>query len=143
MSSTNFEDDGAEPQTPSAQVPLEPSAESDSGSEVAPDAQAADNSGVTLGMIPATQAKPEITILSLRYMDGLPQLVVHGQTSLPNRLDAVDASGTVVATYAVSPAVVSTKSGMLVASSNTDASGLTLNNEVPLDGSVTLSLKYL
>ncbi|UQA94918.1 hypothetical protein [Streptomyces halobius] len=54
--------------------------------------------------IPATEVKPEdIGSLSLRYVDGVPQLVVSGGTGIPADLTVVDASGSAVATYAAGP----------------------------------------
>ncbi|MGW2583099.1 hypothetical protein ACWCYZ_17480 [Streptomyces virginiae] len=54
-----------------------------------------------LGLIPATEVKPEgIGVLSLRYVDGQPQLVVSGGTSIPAGLTVVDGSGSAVAVYA-------------------------------------------
>ncbi|MFB7860601.1 hypothetical protein [Streptomyces sp. NPDC056069] len=51
-------------------------------------------------LIPADQVKPEdIGTLSLRYVDGAPQLVVSGGKYLPAGLAVVDASGSAVATY--------------------------------------------
>ncbi|MGW8782589.1 hypothetical protein ACWGNM_31625 [Streptomyces sp. NPDC055796] len=54
-----------------------------------------------LGRIPADQVKPEdIGTLSLRYVDGQPQLVVSGGTVIPAGLTVVDGAGNAVAAYA-------------------------------------------
>ena len=51
-------------------------------------------------LIPASEVKPEdITTLSLRHVDGVPQLVVSGGKVIPAELTVVDASGKAVATY--------------------------------------------
>ncbi|MFF2964876.1 hypothetical protein ACFVT1_39785 [Streptomyces sp. NPDC057963] len=58
-----------------------------------------------LGLIPATEVKPEDAgLLSLRYVDGVPQLVVSGGTVIPTGLTVVDASGNAVAEYTGGPA---------------------------------------
>ena len=52
----------------------------------------------------ATEVKPEdVGTLSLRYVDGVPQLVVSGGTVLPARLTVVDASGKAVGAYTAGP----------------------------------------
>ncbi len=57
-----------------------------------------------LGQIPSTEVKPEdMGMLSLRYVDGVPQLVVSGGTALPAILTVVDASGKAVGAYTAGP----------------------------------------
>ncbi|MER5618922.1 hypothetical protein [Streptomyces sp. NPDC002215] len=54
-----------------------------------------------LGLIPATEVKSEdIGTLSLRHVDGQPQLVVSGGTLVPAELTVVDGAGNAVAAYA-------------------------------------------
>ncbi|MEU4730740.1 hypothetical protein [Streptomyces sp. NPDC023588] len=54
--------------------------------------------------VPVTEVKPEdMGTLSLRYVDGLPQLVVSGGKALPAGLMVVDESGAAVANYTASP----------------------------------------
>ncbi|MFD3788816.1 hypothetical protein [Streptomyces cyaneofuscatus] len=51
-------------------------------------------------LIPATEVKPEdIGALSLRYVNGVAQLVVSGGTAIPAGLTVVDADGNDVAAY--------------------------------------------
>ncbi|MFE7598106.1 hypothetical protein [Streptomyces sp. NPDC057494] len=51
-------------------------------------------------LIPADQVKPEdVGRLSLRYVDGVAQLVVSGGTAIPGGLAVVDESGNTVAAY--------------------------------------------
>ncbi|MFI5782433.1 hypothetical protein [Nocardia sp. NPDC051570] len=58
-----------------------------------------------LGEIPATATTPETTgMLSIRYMDGVPVLVVTGGTA-PETITAVDGSGTPSALYTAGPIV--------------------------------------
>ncbi|MFF4104376.1 hypothetical protein [Streptomyces sp. NPDC001903] len=55
-------------------------------------------------LIPADQVKPEdIGTLSLRYVDGVPQLVVSSGTAIPAGLTVVDAAGNAVAAYTAAP----------------------------------------
>ncbi|GAB7186793.1 hypothetical protein ATKI12_6624 [Kitasatospora sp. Ki12] len=55
-------------------------------------------------LVPASEVKPEdLGSLSLRYVDGQPQLVVSGGTFIPAGLTVVNDSGTPVAAYAASP----------------------------------------
>lgn len=62
-----------------------------------------------LSAVPVTEIKPEdIGSLSLRYVDGVPQLVVSGGTAIPAGLTVVDGAGNVVAAYAAGPAVQAT-----------------------------------
>lgn len=57
-----------------------------------------------LGEIPATQPSPEDTAtLSLRYVEGVPALVVNGATTVPETIIALDGSGTPVAAYTAGP----------------------------------------
>ncbi|UGY94409.1 hypothetical protein [Streptomyces gobiensis] len=59
-----------------------------------------------LGLIPATEVKPEdIGTLSLRYVDGVPQLVVNGGTHAPAQLVLVNAEGATVSVYQGLPPV--------------------------------------
>ncbi|MEU0941026.1 hypothetical protein [Embleya sp. NPDC005971] len=54
--------------------------------------------------VPVTEVKPEeIGVLSLRYVDGQPQLVVSGGKAIPSGLAVVDAAGNAVAAYSVGP----------------------------------------
>lgn len=51
-------------------------------------------------LIPADQVKPEgVGTLSLRYLDGVAQLVVSGGAVIPGGITVVDASGNAVAGY--------------------------------------------
>jgi hypothetical protein len=53
-----------------------------------------------LGFIPATEVKPEdIGALSLRYVDGVPVVVVSGGQGVPQTVAIVDESGAPVAAY--------------------------------------------
>ncbi|MFD4926178.1 hypothetical protein ACFWNE_33380 [Streptomyces goshikiensis] len=53
-----------------------------------------------LTVIPASEVKPEdMGALSLRYVDGVPQLVVSGGTVIPAGLTVVDGAGNAVASY--------------------------------------------
>ncbi|MFE7267807.1 hypothetical protein ACFU9B_38300 [Streptomyces sp. NPDC057592] len=80
--------------TPSAQIESAGSSQEQGTSEV-----------TALGLIPATEVKPEDAgLLSLRYVDGVPQLVVSGGTVIPTGLTVVDASGNAVAEYTGGPA---------------------------------------
>ncbi|MFJ6798904.1 hypothetical protein [Streptomyces sp. NPDC091268] len=68
------------------------------------DGQAPDVSDVRL--IPASEVKPEdLGMLSLRYVDGTPVLVVSSGTALPAGLTVLDASGNAVAVYAARPSL--------------------------------------
>ncbi|MGW2860844.1 hypothetical protein [Streptomyces sp. NPDC001205] len=73
----------------------------------------------------SAEVKPEdIGALSLRYVDGQPQLVVSGGTMIPAGLTVVDASGNAVATYAAGPASAANSEGaikLIVAKGLTDA----------------------
>ncbi|WP_328622212.1 hypothetical protein [Streptomyces sp. NBC_00354] len=59
--------------------------------------------------VPASEVKPEdVGTLSLRYVDGVPQLVISGGRFAPAALTIVDPSGTPVATYTAGPLPVMT-----------------------------------
>ncbi|WP_330261803.1 hypothetical protein [Streptomyces sp. NBC_00539] len=61
---------------------------------------------VDVTLVPVAEVKSEeVGTLSLRYVDGVPQLVVSGGKAFPANLAAVDGSGNQVATYAVGKAV--------------------------------------
>ncbi|MFI6041832.1 hypothetical protein ACIA8C_09370 [Nocardia sp. NPDC051321] len=67
--------------------------------------------------IPATEIeiKPEnVAMLSLRYVDGVPTLVVSGGTVAPAAIMAVDSSGTPVALYTGGPVTAARQSGTLL-----------------------------
>ncbi|WP_406507157.1 hypothetical protein [Streptomyces sp. NBC_00212] len=66
-----------------------------------------------LGLIPATEIKPEdVGTLSLRYTDGVPVLVVSGGTVTPAAIRVVDGTGKTVGNYAAAPMpVLSARSG--------------------------------
>ncbi|WP_328788782.1 hypothetical protein [Streptomyces sp. NBC_00273] len=56
-----------------------------------------------LTIIPAGETKPEdLGTLSLRYVDGVPMLVVNGGTAVPAGLTVVDGAGNTVTTYVTS-----------------------------------------
>jgi hypothetical protein len=62
--------------------------------------------------VPVTEIKPDVGMLSLRYVDGVPQLVVSGGTTIPASLTVVDTLGTPVAKYErLSPAQPAAISG--------------------------------
>ncbi|MFI6170406.1 hypothetical protein ACIBCN_26740 [Nocardia sp. NPDC051052] len=73
-----------------------------------------------LGENPATEIeiKPEepeeVAMLSLRYVDGVPTLVVSGGTVAPAAIIAVDSSGTPVALYTGGPVAATQRSGTLL-----------------------------
>jgi hypothetical protein len=70
-----------------------------------------EDSGLTI--IPAAEVKPEeVGTLSLRYVDGVAQLVVSGGTIVPAGLTVVDESGNPVAAYAAAPPVASQTRGL-------------------------------
>ncbi|GAB2636427.1 hypothetical protein [Nocardia goodfellowii] len=57
-----------------------------------------------LGEIPATLIRPDdAATLSLRYVEGVPTLVVTGGAAVPEIITAVDDSGTPVVQYTASP----------------------------------------
>ncbi|MFJ1869437.1 hypothetical protein ACIOD1_33115 [Streptomyces sp. NPDC088097] len=62
-------------------------------------------SGITQSaVIPATEvAAQDVGVLSVRYVDGTPVLVVSGGTALPAELTAVNGSGAAVASYTGTP----------------------------------------
>ncbi|MFF3350503.1 hypothetical protein [Streptomyces sp. NPDC002779] len=63
----------------------------------------ADDTGLTL--ISADEVKPEeVGVLSLRYVDGTPTLVISGGQVIPQGLKVVDAAGEPVAFYTADPA---------------------------------------
>jgi hypothetical protein len=67
--------------------------------------------------IPATEIeiKPgDVAMLSLRYVDGVPTLVVSGGTAVPAAITAVDDSGTPVALYTGGPVTTTQRSGTLL-----------------------------
>ncbi|PYC67786.1 hypothetical protein C7C46_30035 [Streptomyces tateyamensis] len=67
-----------------------------------------------LSAVPVTEVKPEdIGTLSLRYVDGVAQLVVSGGTVIPATLAVVSGSGDNVATYEASKPVSSRSSSNL------------------------------
>jgi hypothetical protein len=58
-----------------------------------------------VGLIPASEIKSEdVGTLSLRYVDGVPVLVVSGGRAVPASLTVVNESGSPVANYAAGPA---------------------------------------
>ncbi|MFF1904818.1 hypothetical protein [Kitasatospora sp. NPDC058218] len=60
-----------------------------------------------LTVIPAEEVNPEdVGTLSLRYVDGVPQLVVSGGTVVPAGLTVVDGTGNAVAVYNAGPVPV-------------------------------------
>ncbi|GHD36111.1 hypothetical protein GCM10010317_000020 [Streptomyces mirabilis] len=60
---------------------------------------------VPLGEIPAAEVNPEdVGTLSLRYVDGVPVLVVSGGSIIPASLTVVNESGSPIANYAAGPA---------------------------------------
>ncbi|MCX4826040.1 hypothetical protein OG883_40930 [Streptomyces sp. NBC_01142] len=69
------------------------------------DEQARTAETVPLGEIPATEVNPEdVGTLSLRYVDGVPVLVVSGGSIIPASLTVVNESGSPIAKYAAGPA---------------------------------------
>lgn len=69
------------------------------------DEQANTAETVPLGEIAATEVNPEdVGTLSLRYVDGVPVLVVSGGMVIPASLTVVNESGSPVANYAAGPA---------------------------------------
>ncbi|MEU1107297.1 hypothetical protein ABZ408_41215 [Streptomyces tibetensis] len=69
-------------------------------SDIAPESEV-----TTAEIIPATEVRiEEMATLSLRYVDGVPQLVASGGTVTPAGLTVVDATGITVATYTAGPA---------------------------------------
>ncbi|QIS03976.1 hypothetical protein F5X71_18075 [Nocardia brasiliensis] len=66
---------------------------------------------------PATEIEIEpeqVAMLSLRYVDGVPTLVVSGGTLAPAAITAVDSSGTPVAMYTGGPVPTTRQSGALL-----------------------------
>ncbi|WP_406399717.1 hypothetical protein OH805_11660 [Streptomyces sp. NBC_00879] len=67
-----------------------------------------------LPIIPAAEVNPEdVGTLSLRYVDGVPQLVVSGGTVVPTGLTVLDSSGNVVALYTAGAAPKAVRSSGL------------------------------
>ncbi|MFJ1795554.1 hypothetical protein [Kitasatospora griseola] len=77
-----------------------------------------------LGLIPNGEVNPEdVGALSLRYVDGVPQLVISGGTVIPAALRIVDQSGTPVATYTAGPLPTNTTRAAVTSSAPTQDSG--------------------
>ncbi|MFD9357271.1 hypothetical protein [Streptomyces sp. NPDC060031] len=65
-----------------------------------PEKQRTPPEGSGLTIIPAVEVKPEeVGPLSLRYVDGVPQLVISGGTVPPTGWQWVDGDGNVLAAY--------------------------------------------
>ncbi|MFD7496410.1 hypothetical protein ACFV8T_29165 [Streptomyces sp. NPDC059832] len=57
-----------------------------------------------LELVPASDVKPEdVGTLSLRHVDGVPQLVISGGTYIPAELTVVDGASKPVARYSMGP----------------------------------------
>ena len=70
-----------------------------------PDGQAAPEA-TEVPIIPPSDVKPEdVGTLSLRYVDGVPTVVITGGTAIPQSLAATDGAGNLIATYTATPAI--------------------------------------
>ncbi|MFD7497971.1 hypothetical protein ACFV8T_37455 [Streptomyces sp. NPDC059832] len=89
-----------------AAAQIEPTGSGDQAPETATE-------GADVALIPAAEVNPEhVGALSLRYVDGQPQLVVSGGTVIPAGLTVVDGSGDPVAPYIAGKVVSSTTFSM-------------------------------
>ncbi|MFJ1795553.1 hypothetical protein [Kitasatospora griseola] len=92
-----------------------------------------DTERIDLKTIPMTEVKPEdVGTLSLRYVDGVPVLVVSGGKAIPVSLGVVNESGNPVAAYTAGAAPAPTRTALQAASS---IGGLILTTEAAVAAS--------